>query len=152
MILLFSLPETINTECFPSACKANTYSDGSIARYVLDSPPILVQRLGGDLDGLLNTIRLARVDLLASLCDLLEDGIVGEGGDDLGGLVLKGHIVALDTCKGMLLAAASGRSGRIHTVELLEDSIDGTGAAAAAHGDIELVSVSVGHCECVVDL
>lgn len=109
MFLLFSLPETINTECFPSACKANRYSDGSIARYFLDSPPILVQRLGGDLDRLLNTIRLARVDLLASLGDLLEDGIVGEGGDDLGGLVLKGHVVALDTCEGILLAAVNGR-------------------------------------------
>lgn len=40
----------------------------------------------------------------------------------------------------------------MHTVELLEDSVDGTGAAAAAHGDVELVGVSVGHCECVWDL
>lgn len=112
MFLLFSLPETINTECFPSACKANRYSDGSIARHFLDLPPILVQRLGGDLDRLLNTIRLTRVDLLASLCDLLEDGVVGEGGDDLGGLVLKGHIVALDTCEGTLLVGVSGRWGK----------------------------------------
>jgi hypothetical protein len=102
------MPETINTEGFPSACKANRYSDGSIARCFLDSPPILVRRLGSDVDRLLDTVRLARVDLLASLGDLLEDGIVGEGGDDLGGLVLKGHIVALNACDGILLAAVSG--------------------------------------------
>lgn len=73
-----------------------------------------MQRLGGDLDRLLNTIRLARVDLFASLCDLLEDGVVGEGGDDLGGLVLKGYVVALDTCRGILLVAVFGRLGK-HT-------------------------------------
>jgi hypothetical protein len=54
--------------------------------------------LSSDLDRLLDTIRLARVDLLAGLCDLLEHGIVGKGSDNLGGLVLKGHIVALDAC------------------------------------------------------
>ena len=34
------------------------------------------------------------------------------------------------------------------TVKLLEDSVDGTRAAAAAHGDVELVSVVLSHCEC----
>lgn len=31
------------------------------------------------------------------------------------------------------------------TVKLLEDTVDGSGAAAAGHGDVELVSVCVGH-------
>ena len=37
-----------------------------------------------------------------------------------------------------------GRGG--FTVELLEDAVDGAGAAAAGHGDVELVGVRVGHC------
>lgn len=32
----------------------------------------------------------------------------------------------------------------VHTIELLEDSFHGSGAAAAAHGDVEFVLV-VGH-------
>lgn len=33
------------------------------------------------------------------------------------------------------------------TVELLEHPVDGAGAAGAAHADVELVGVCVGHCE-----
>jgi hypothetical protein len=33
------------------------------------------------------------------------------------------------------------------TVELLEDSVNGARAAAAAHGDVELVSVVLSHCD-----
>lgn len=51
---------------------------------------------GGDLDRLLNTVGGGRVDLLASLGNLGEDGLVGQGGDDLGGLVLEGDLVAVD--------------------------------------------------------
>lgn len=49
----------------------------------------------------------------------------------------------------MLLASGqAARLGCSLTVKLLEDAIDGARAAAAAHADVELVGVSVGHCEC----
>jgi hypothetical protein len=57
---------------------------------------------------LLNTIRLAGVDLLSGLGDLLKNSLVREGGDDLGGLILEGDFVALNTCKISLLAAVRG--------------------------------------------
>jgi hypothetical protein len=60
---------------------------------------------------LLDAIRLARLDSLSGLGDLLEDGLVREGGDDLGGLVLEGHLVALNTCKILLSAAVRGQGG-----------------------------------------
>ena len=37
------------------------------------------------------------------------------------------------------------------TIKLLEHAVDGAGAAAAAHADVELVGVSIGdlgHCDC----
>ena len=34
-----------------------------------------------------------------------------------------------------------GGEGGLRTVELLEDTVDGAGAAAAGHGDVELVGV-----------
>ena len=41
-------------------------------------------------------------------------------------------------------------SNRWLTLELLEHAVDGAGAAAAAHADVELVGVLVGHCcDCV---
>lgn len=33
------------------------------------------------------------------------------------------------------------------TLELLEHPVDGAGAAGAAHADVELVCVCVGHCD-----
>ena len=50
----------------------------------------------GHLDGLLDAVCLGRVDLLAGLCDLGQDSIVGQAGDDLGALVLERDLVALD--------------------------------------------------------
>jgi hypothetical protein len=46
----------------------------------------------------------------------------------------------------LLLNAATGRGEEcqekwLHTVELLEDAVNGARAAAAGHGDIELVGV-----------
>jgi hypothetical protein len=49
-----------------------------------------------DSDGLLDTVGGGGVDLLAGLGDLLQDGLVGEAGDDLGLLVLEGDFVALN--------------------------------------------------------
>lgn len=56
------------------------------------------------LNGLHHTIGLARVDLLASLGDLLEHFGVAEGvvGGDLGGLGFEGDFVGLDACAGRL--------------------------------------------------
>jgi hypothetical protein len=50
------------------------------------------------LDLLLLSVGLARLDLLAGLLDLLQDGIVVErvGGDNLGGLGLEGDVVGLN--------------------------------------------------------
>jgi hypothetical protein len=61
---------------------------------------------------LLDTIRLGRLDSLSGLGDLLEDGLVREGGDDLGGLVLEGDFVALDAYKISLSAAVRGEQNR----------------------------------------
>lgn len=41
----------------------------------------------------------------------------------------------------------AGRCWERLTVELLEHPVDGAGAAGAAHADVELVGVCVGHCE-----
>ena len=53
------------------------------------------------LDLALQTIGLARLDLLAGLLDLLEDGLVVERlcGDDFGGLGFEGDVVGLDACR-----------------------------------------------------
>lgn len=51
---------------------------------------------GRDSDRLLDTVGGGGVDLLAGLGDLLEDGLVGEAGDDLGFLVFEGDFVALN--------------------------------------------------------
>lgn len=65
-------------------------------------PPLLLNqsrsRSSRHLDGLLNAIRLGRVDLLARFGDLGEDGLVGQLGDDSSRLVLEGDFVALDAC------------------------------------------------------
>lgn len=58
----------------------------------------------GHLDGLSDAVGGGRVDLLASLGNLGEDGLVGEGGDDLGVLVLEGDFVALDAWEMVRLA------------------------------------------------
>jgi hypothetical protein len=48
-------------------------------------------------------------------------------------------------CKGRKMGSQEkGRQEKL-TVELLEDSVDGAGAAAAGHADVELVGVLVGH-------
>merc|ERR1712000_34157 len=81
---------------------------------------------GGDLHALLLAVGRRAVDLLARLADLLEDGLVGQVGDDLCGLVLEGDFV------------------RVDAVQLLEHAVDGTGAAAAGHADVEFVGVRHG--------
>lgn len=53
---------------------------------------------GGDLHALLLAVGRRAVDLLARLADLLEDGLVGQVGDDLCGLVLEGDLVRVDAC------------------------------------------------------
>lgn len=52
------------------------------------------------LDSLRLAVSLARVDLLASLLDLLQHSVVVEGGfgDDGSGLVVERDIERLDTC------------------------------------------------------
>merc|ERR1712000_657794 len=106
---------------------------------------------GGDLHALLLAVGRRAVDLLARLADLLEDGLVGQVGDDLCGLVLEGDFVRVDACGwggytsavwtppyvdrlvAVLLAWRGERRGREllkHTVQLLEHAVDGTGAAA----------------------
>lgn len=64
--------------------------------------------LRGDLDALLNAVGAARVDLLASLRDGLEDLLVGQAllGDDGGGLALEGDFVRLDACIRVKLRSA----------------------------------------------
>ena len=57
------------------------------------------------LDGLLHAVSLGRVYLLARLCDLSEDGLVRQRGDDFGGLVLEGDFVAFDTCTDAALVS-----------------------------------------------
>ena len=53
-------------------------------------------RSSRDLDRLVDTVRLGRVDLLARFCNLGQNSLVGERGDDLGTLVLEGDFVAFD--------------------------------------------------------
>jgi hypothetical protein len=52
------------------------------------------------LDLTLQAVGLARLDLLAGLLDLLEDGLVVERlcGDDFSGLGFEGDVVGLDAC------------------------------------------------------
>lgn len=61
---------------------------------------LLIPRSCGsrDLNRLVDAVSLGRVDLLSSLGNLLQDGLVGQLGDDLGALVLEGYLVALDAC------------------------------------------------------
>jgi hypothetical protein len=51
-----------------------------------------------------STIGLARLDGLACLLDLLEDGFVGEGllGNNIGGLGFERDVVRLDACNGLI--------------------------------------------------
>ena len=122
-------------------------------------PSAACLRRGGDLYALGDAVRLAGVDLLARLGDGLEDLLVRERGlgDDGGGLALEGDVVALDTCVCMLAPGpqkqrnqnGDGVARRSRTIELLQHAVNGAGAAAAAHADVELVGVlsSVGHCD-----
>lgn len=77
-----------------------------------------------------NTVGLARVDGFASLLDLLQNGCVVQVllGCDGCGLALEGDVEVLDA------------------IELLKHALHGAGAAAAGHGDVELVVV-FGHFE-----
>ena len=54
------------------------------------------QNLSSNLNRPSLAIYSSRVNLLAGLGDLLKDSLVGEVGDDLGALVLEGHVVAFD--------------------------------------------------------
>lgn len=53
-------------------------------------------RSSRNLDRLVDTVSLGRVNLLARLCNLGQDRLVGKRGDDLGALVLEGDFVAFD--------------------------------------------------------
>lgn len=88
-------------------------------------------------------IGLARLDGLAGLLDLLEDCFVGEGvfGDNVGGLGFERDVVRLDACFGSVATPSSEMRRKALTVKLLEHALNGTGAATAAHGDVELVVV-----------
>jgi len=55
-----------------------------------------------DLDGLRLAISLARVDLLARLCDLGEDGLVWEPSVDFDGLLLEGDFVGVNAYGDLL--------------------------------------------------
>ena len=89
-----------------------------------------------------SAIGLARLDGLACLLDLLENGFVGEGllGNDVGGLGFEGDVVRLDAYNGLIFQF-SQQWWRAVTFELLEHALNGAGAATAAHGDVELVVV-----------
>lgn len=84
-----------------------------------------------------NVVRLAAQDLLVGLGDGVVDGLVAQRvlSSDCRRLVLEADVVAVDTLK------------------LAEDAVDSAGAAAAGHGDLELVGVqslgggNVRHCE-----
>lgn len=100
-------------------------------------------------------VGLARVDLLARLADRLEHRLVRQAGvrHNRRRLALQGDLVALDACE--LLVTVEREKGMQlicllrHTFQPLQDAVDGAGAAAAGHGDVELVGV-VGHCEVFV--
>lgn len=106
-----------------------------------------------------NTIRLSRVDGLASLLDLLQNGRVVQvllGGDG-SGLAFERNVEVLDawrrkdvlvgeSCSWLQKAVAIadcllGCCGLGLTIELLQHALHGAGAAAAGHGDVELVVV-----------
>lgn len=108
-----------------------------------------------NLDCLRDTVCLSALDLLAGLLDLLQHRAVVEGvlRDDLGSLGIQGDVKGLDAC-GILWSLVSfcleheKRKAfkerawvERRTFELLEDALDGAGAAAAGHGDVELVGV-----------
>uniref|UniRef100_A0A1Y1LA40 Uncharacterized protein n=1 Tax=Photinus pyralis TaxID=7054 RepID=A0A1Y1LA40_PHOPY len=76
-----------------------------------------------DVNRLFNAVSRGRFDRLARLCNLGQDGLVGQASDDLGSLILEGDFVAFDT------------------IQLLQNTVNSSGAAAAAHGDVELVGV-----------
>lgn len=111
---------------------------------------------GRDFDRLGNAVSSRRVDLLAGLGNLCEDGVVRKSGDDSSGLLLKRDIVALNACIASIHVSQSDTASRCcawrcragrgcwrsRTVKLLEDTVDGAGAAAASHGDVELVRVA----------
>lgn len=86
-----------------------------------------------DLDAAGLAVGCARVDLLARLGDGLENGIVVERGlrNDLYGSLFGG--LAESAAKSYLVG--------LDAVKLLEDAIDGAGAATAGHGDGEVVGV-----------
>ena len=116
--------------------------------------PLFLLLLLVHLHSLGNAVGLAGVDGLAGLLDLLEDGGVVEAlvGLDGSGLGVEGDVEFFDTCEGGSLAKEYGEV-RLRcayadknqlTLELLEHALDGAGAAAAGHGDVELVVV-LGH-------
>ena len=78
----------------------------------IDAPLRSASSLGSSRDSnrLVNAIRRGRIDLLASLGDLLEDSLVGEVRDNLGSLVFQGDVVTLDTCVVGDLASARSAS------------------------------------------
>ena len=97
-------------------------------------------------------IRLARVHLLARLLDLLEHSRVVDArfGDNVRGLLVERDVKGLDTCivasvRTVADVAIAVRKRLELTVKLLEYALDCAGAAAAGHGDVEVVGV-VGHC------
>jgi hypothetical protein len=100
-----------------------------------------------------NTIGLARVDGFAGLLDLLQNGCVVQVllGCDGCGLALEGDVEVLDACEDACQLLLYGWEWGIWkavrlTIELLQHALHGAGAAAAGHGDVELVVV-LGHFE-----
>lgn len=65
-------------------------------------------RRSSNLDGLRDAVGSGRVDLLAGLVDLLQDGLVGQVGVDNCGLLLKRNLVAIDAWKKKTLSALVG--------------------------------------------
>jgi hypothetical protein len=84
----------------------------------------------------------------------LQHGLEGEVGAGLhgGGLVIETDFVGLDACvapRGSASSCSYRRGETVErgsklTVELLEDTVHGAGAAAAGHAHVECVCV-VGH-------
>ena len=76
---------------FPGSSSRGIMSRGCVMAFYALSPLVPTfrsLRSSRDLDRLVDTVRLGRVDLLARLCNLGQDSLVGERGDDLGALVL----------------------------------------------------------------
>jgi hypothetical protein len=121
-----------------------------------------------DCDRHVLAVGLALIHLLSSLGNCGENGVIVEGvvrGDDLCGLLLEANVKRLDTCTYDILApglyahvvycrscacmkqsgeaeAVVGRRGISRlTIKPLKNTLDGTGASAAAHSDVELVVV-----------